>query len=167
MNFYIVSVSALDFSVPYIKYVFLFAKQHKRHIKVCVMKHWISSLFYLGIWKKNRKRIGRKNGTVTKWVKYLVDKRLDTIVIFCLFLTNFTNCLFYQSGIGIYPSNNASNVSKYGVFSSLYFAVFGLNTEIHGVTFHIQSEHRIIRTRKTPYWNTFHAVQFTETVWQE
>ena len=60
MNFYIVSVSALNFSVPYIKYAFLFVKQHERYIKVCVMKHWISSLFYLGTWKKTEKELDVK-----------------------------------------------------------------------------------------------------------
>ena len=32
-------------------------------------------------------------------------------------------------------------MSKYGVFSGPYFPVLGLNTEIYGVNFHIQSEY--------------------------
>ena len=50
-----------------------------------------------------------------------------------------------------YSSGNHSvmitawNVSKYRAFSGPYFPVFGLNTEIYGV-------------EKTPYLDTFHAV---------
>ena len=43
-------------------------------------------------------------------------------------------------------------------FARAYFPVFGLNTEIYGVNLHIQSEYRKIRTRKTPYLDTFDAV---------
>ena len=39
-------------------------------------------------------------------------------------------------------------VSRYGVFSGLYFLVFGLNTEIYVVNLHIQSEYGKIRTKK-------------------
>ena len=42
----------------------------------------------------------------------------------------------------------AGRLSKYGVFSGPYFALFGLNTEIYGVKLRIQSEHRKRRTRK-------------------
>ena len=54
-------------------------------------------------------------------------------------------------------------VSKYGVFSGPYFPVFRLNTEIYGVNLFIQSEYRKIRTRKTPYLDTFCAVTNTKT----
>ena len=43
----------------------------------------------------------------------------------------------------------AWKVSKYGAFSGPYFPVFGLNTKRYRVK---------IRTRKTPYLNTFHTV---------
>ena len=56
---------------------------------------------------------------------------------------------------------NMVKVSKYGAFSSPYFPVFGLNTVIYGVNFPIQSEYGKIRTRKTPYLDTFHAVIYT------
>ena len=36
--------------------------------------------------------------------------------------------------------NTVWKVSKYGVFSGLYFLVFGLNTEIYFVNLRIQSE---------------------------
>ena len=39
-------------------------------------------------------------------------------------------------------------VSKYGVFSGLYFPAFGLNTERYGVSLRIQSECGKIQTRK-------------------
>ena len=42
----------------------------------------------------------------------------------------------------------AWEVSKYGVFSGLYFPTFGLNTERYSVSLRIQSECRKIRTRK-------------------
>ena len=50
-------------------------------------------------------------------------------------------------------------MSKYGVFSGPYFAVFGLNTEINGVNIHIQSEYRKIRTRNNSVFGHFsHSV---------
>ena len=49
-------------------------------------------------------------------------------------------------------------MSKYRVFPGPYFPVFGLNTEIQGVNLGIQSQYRKMRTRKTPYLDTFHAV---------
>ena len=55
-------------------------------------------------------------------------------------------------------SLTAWKVSKYGVFSGPYFPVFGLNTGIYAVNLRIQSEYRKMRTRKTPYLETFHAV---------
>ena len=45
-------------------------------------------------------------------------------------------------------NDTARTLSKYGVFSSPYFPIFGLNTEIYGVNHRIQSEYRKIRTRK-------------------
>ena len=52
----------------------------------------------------------------------------------------------------------ASKVSKYGVFSGPYFPAFGLNTERYSLSLRIQSECGKIRTRKTPYLATFHAL---------
>ena len=50
-------------------------------------------------------------------------------------------------------------VSKYGVFSSPYFPAFGLKIPpSNSVSLRIQSECAKIRTRKTPYLDTFHAV---------
>ena len=42
----------------------------------------------------------------------------------------------------------ALKVSKHGDFSCRYFPVFGLNKEIYGVNFCIQSEYRKIGVRK-------------------
>ena len=49
----------------------------------------------------------------------------------------------------------AWKVSKYGVFSGLYFPVFGLNTEIYSVNLRIQSEYRKIRTRNNSVFGHF------------
>ena len=46
-------------------------------------------------------------------------------------------------------------MSKYRVISGPYFPVFGLNTEIYGVNFRIQSEYRKIRTRNNSVFGLF------------
>ena len=46
-------------------------------------------------------------------------------------------------------------VSKYGVFSGPYFPAFGLNTERHGVSLHIQAKCEKIRTRKNTVFGHF------------
>ena len=57
----------------------------------------------------------------------------------------FYTAAFYFTRPWVYI---AWKVSKYGVFPSPYFPVFGLNTKIYGVDLRIQSEYRKIRTRK-------------------
>ena len=58
------------------------------------------------------------------------------------------------------PLDNTSwKESKYGIVSGSYFPEFGLNTQIYGENLRIQSEYRKIRTRNSPYLDTFHAVQ--------
>ena len=52
----------------------------------------------------------------------------------------------------------AWKVSKYGVISSPYFPVFGLNTEIYFVNLHIPSDTGKYGPEITPYLDTFHAV---------
>ena len=54
----------------------------------------------------------------------------------------------------------AWKVSKYGLFSGPYFLVFGLNTEIFGVSLRIQSEYRKMRTR-----NNFVLGHFPRSDW--
>ena len=51
-------------------------------------------------------------------------------------------------------------MSKYGVLSGPYFPAFGLNTERYSVALRFQSECGKIRSRKTPYLDTFQAVIF-------
>ena len=46
-------------------------------------------------------------------------------------------------------------VSKNGVFSGLYFPVFGLNAEIYEVNLRIQSKYGKIRTRKNSVFGNF------------
>ena len=55
-------------------------------------------------------------------------------------------------------SSTASKLSKYGLFSGPYFPAFGLNTERYSVSLRIQSECGKMRTRKTPYLDTFHTM---------
>ena len=51
-------------------------------------------------------------------------------------------------------------VSKYGVFSGLYFPVFELNTEIYGEILRIQSLYRRIWIRKNSVFGHFsHSVK--------
>ena len=54
----------------------------------------------------------------------------------------------------------AWKVSKYGVFSGLYFPVCELNTEIYSVNLRIQSENRKIRTRKNSVFG--HSVRIVD-----
>ena len=54
-------------------------------------------------------------------------------------------------------------MSKYGVLSGPYFPVFGLNAERYEVSLRIQSECRKIRIKKSPYLDTFHAVNLRES----
>ena len=51
--------------------------------------------------------------------------------------------------------STAWKVSKYGVISGPYFPVFGLNTEIYGVNFRIQSEYRKIRITNNSVFGQF------------
>ena len=44
------------------------------------------------------------------------------------------------------------------VFYGPYFPVFGVNTNIYSVNLRIQSKYGKIRTKKTLYFDTFHAV---------
>ena len=63
----------------------------------------------------------------------------------------------------------AWKVSEYGVLSSPYFPVFGLNTEIYRENLRIQFEYRKIRTRKNSVFGHFHAVfdyfYFQDILW--
>ena len=45
-------------------------------------------------------------------------------------------------------------------FSGPYFPAFGMNTDIYSGNLLIQPECGKIRTRKTPYLDTFHAVDY-------
>ena len=62
--------------------------------------------------------------------------------------------VFNNSGI------TAWRVFKYGVFSSPYFPLFGLNTEIYGVNLRIISEYGKIWTRKISVFGHFSHSEF-------
>ena len=64
--------------------------------------------------------------------------------------------LFWRTPKRTYFSYTAWKVSKYGVFSGLYFTVFGLNTEIYEVSPNKGS----YGLEKTLYLDTFHTVLF-------
>ena len=55
----------------------------------------------------------------------------------------------------IYLQHIARKVSKYGVISSPYFPLFGLNTEIYFVNLRIQSQYREIRARNNSVFGHF------------
>ena len=50
---------------------------------------------------------------------------------------------------------NCENVSKYGLFSGLYFPAFGLNMERYEVSLCVQSECRKMQTRKNSVFGHF------------
>ena len=64
----------------------------------------------------------------------------------------------FQNKTFIYYTCTARKVAKYGVFSGRYFPVFGLNTEIYGVNFRIQSQYRKIATRKNSVFGHFSRI---------
>ena len=68
------------------------------------------------------------------------------------------NCTFCSPKHELSRGHTAWKVSKCRICSGPYFPVFELNTEINGVNLHIESEYRKMRTRKTPYLDTFYAV---------
>ena len=62
------------------------------------------------------------------------------------------SCFFFQL---LWQPFIAWKVSKYGVFSGLYFPAFELNTEKYVVSFRIQYECEKIRTRKNSVFGHF------------
>ena len=62
--------------------------------------------------------------------------------------------------------NTAWKVSKYRVFSGLYFPVFGLNTKIYSINIRIQFEYRKIRTRKVSIFRHFSYSATLKNIWQ-
>ena len=57
-----------------------------------------------------------------------------------------------------------SKVSKFKVFSGLYFPIFELNTDIYSLSLRSQYEYWKIQTRKTSNSGTFHAVIFNNKI---
>ena len=57
-------------------------------------------------------------------------------------------------------SNNDDCVESFRIrsFSGTYFLAMGLNTEIYGVSLHIQFDCGKMRTTETPNMDPFHAV---------
>ena len=78
--------------------------------------------------------------------------------LFIAILKEKITCDFRKISTPCALDSTAWKVSKHGVFSGPYFRAFRLNMERYSVSLCIQSEWGKIRTRKTPYLDTFHAV---------
>ena len=65
----------------------------------------------------------------------------------------------------VFVRNAKWKVSKYWVFSGLYFPVFRLNTEIYSVNLRIQSKCRKIRTRKNSVFGHFSRCENSHNHW--
>ena len=70
---------------------------------------------------------------------------IDWGKIFLAFILTICNLIFFT----------AWKVFKYGIFSGLYFPVFGLNREIYSIYLRIQSKYRKTRTRKNSLFGYF------------
>ena len=65
------------------------------------------------------------------------------------------NIITYLKNLLFSDATTVRKMSKYRVFSGLYFSAFGLNTEIYSVNLHIQSEYGKIQTRKSSVFGQF------------
>ena len=70
-----------------------------------------------------------------------------------------TNAVRIRYQIIVSNFETLCKVSKYRVFSGLYFPVFGLGTEIYRVNLRIQFKYGKYRPEKTPYLDTFYKVK--------
>ena len=83
-----------------------------------------------------------------------IDYKIDVCI---LVKSRYNVCFIFN--------HTAWKASKYGVFSGLYFPVFGLKTEIYGVNLRIQSDYMKIRTWENSVFGHFsRRVTFTITV---
>ena len=92
---------------------------------------------------------------MTHFWKLLSD--IETIQVW-LQLKKFIilNLIFH---LKMFKRNTAWKVSKYGVFSDLYVPAFGLNTERYWILSLFSSSVGKYGSEKTPYLDTFHAVE--------
>ena len=117
------------------------------------------------IYRENHVKIG---------LKYIISvKRKDKKKIFNYLHTNPTkwtntlNCLsvfdlFVELALLFDPWTKISLPEKYPIWSFYLVHIFPY-AEIYEVSLRILFEYRKIRTRKTPYLDTFHAVYMTNT----
>ena len=118
-----------------------------------------SAKFFRARFLKNTSGGCFHTGSIMSTVIFLIDWILVIKVKFWIrffipFLFFFLVFFFHVSG-GLLEIYTAWKVSKYEVFSGPYFPVLGLNTEIYCVNRRIQSEYRIIRTRKKSVFGHF------------
>ena len=85
----------------------------------------------------------------------------------CFILSKSNQVNILSSDLGAFSyKNHCVKVSKYGVFSSLYFPAFGLNRERYGVSLRIQSECGKIRTSKNSVFGHFSRSEWDLESWQ-
>ena len=105
----------------------------------------------IDIWNNHRSKVFC-NSAIFFWIAF---SQIVSVAVFCyynLVVIFMTGYIYFASFVS---KHTAWKVSKYGVFSGLYFPIFGLNTEIYSVNLRIQSKYRKIRTRKTSVFRDF------------
>ena len=114
----------------------------------------------LNVFSRLEKFMGKKKKIYDQQLYFLTFNHLFLVCIWTLFtqchcplVSNFCS---WVSAIKIRGRCVKSVCIR--SFCGPYFPAFGLNTEIYGVSFRIQSKCRKIRTRKTPNTDTFNAV---------
>ena len=122
---------------------------------------WIESNYFLNCHTLKYKVLNSKQRSC----KNLFSLLLQISLLLSVFRFFSGNYLFiwteYGDSLSISYLNTAWKVSKYGVISGPYFPVFGLNTERYGVSLHIESKYRKIRTRNNTVFGHFsRSVEF-------
>ena len=91
-----------------------------------------------------------------------IEKKIVSFEEFVIFLWKYLNIFFFTWNFGFkWVASKCSILSlrgkvfKYGVISSPYFPIFGLNTEIYSVNLRNQSKFRKIRTRSNSVFGYF------------
>ena len=98
-------------------------------------------------WRHNFSKVFLARNIFALFFTQLFFSYLSFVLLVLIKHLNKSELIKYQ--------NTAWKVSKYGVFSGLYFPVFRLNTGIYSVNLRIQAEYRKIRTRKNSVFGHF------------
>ena len=89
-----------------------------------------------------------------KFVRNVLQKFVAEIRLSLFSLYPVPLSIFFNMNDTVFASKS-EKYYKYGVFSGPYFPEFGLDTEIYGVNFRIQSEYRKIWTRSNSVFGHF------------